>query len=101
MQVGGRGGTRWDGSTWLNSDWGVKWSRFKSCQPDTIYAVQMLYLSVTEVANAGALDSVSTTARNRRIFAWLKTGFELRVSFRIRPAHGGTQLRANCDTQVG
>jgi hypothetical protein len=61
----------------------------------------MLYLSVTEVANAGALDSVSTTARNRRIFAWLKTGFELRVLFRIRPAHGGTQLRANCDTQVG
>jgi hypothetical protein len=23
---------------------------------------------------------VSTTARNRRIFAWLKTGFELRVN---------------------
>ena len=61
----------------------------------------MLFISVTEVDDAGALDSVSTTARNRLIFAWLKTGFELRVLFRIRPAHGGTQLRASCDTHVG
>jgi hypothetical protein len=43
----------------------------------------MLFLSVTEVANAGALDSVSTTAWKRRIFAWYETGPDLRVLSRI------------------
>jgi hypothetical protein len=33
----------------------------------------MLFLSVTEAGEAGALDSVSTTARNRHIFAWHET----------------------------
>ena len=33
----------------------------------------MLFLSVTEAGEAGALDLVSTTARNRRIFAWHET----------------------------
>ena len=35
------------------------------------------------LSTRGALDSVSTTARNRRIFAWLKTGSDLRVLSRI------------------
>jgi hypothetical protein len=39
----------------------------------------MLFLSVTEAGEAGALDSVSTTARNRRIFAWHETGPDLRL----------------------
>ena len=69
--------------------------------PTLIYAGQMLFLSVTDVDGGGALDSVSTTARNRRIFPWRETGADLRVLSRIWPAHGGTQLGASCDTQVG
>jgi hypothetical protein len=36
-------------------------------------------LSVTEGGEAGALDLVSTTARNRRIFAWHETDLDRRV----------------------
>ena len=61
----------------------------------------MLFLSVTEVANAGALDSVSTTARNRRIFAWRKTGSDLRVLSRARRPDGREESSASCDTQLG
>ena len=61
----------------------------------------MLFLSVTEAGEAGALDLVSTTVRYRRIFAWHETGPDLRVLSSIWPAHGGTQLGASCDTQVG
>ena len=48
----------------------------------------MLFLSVTEADAAGALDSVSTTARNRRTFAWRKTGPDLRVLSRVRRPDG-------------
>ena len=61
----------------------------------------MLCLSVTEVANAGALDSVSTTARNRRIFAWHETGPDLRVLSRARRPDGREEFSASCDTHVG
>ena len=61
----------------------------------------MLFLSVTEVADAGALDSVSTTARNRRIFAWRKTGPDLRVLSRVRRPDGREEFSASCDTQLG
>jgi hypothetical protein len=61
----------------------------------------MLFLSVTEVANAGALDSVSTTARNRRIFAWRKIGPDLRLLSRVRRPDGREEFPASCDTQVG
>jgi hypothetical protein len=42
--------------------------KFKSCQPDNVQAGQIMFLSVTEVHDTGALDSVPTTARNRRFF---------------------------------
>jgi hypothetical protein len=61
----------------------------------------MLFLSVTAVGEAGALDSVSTTARNRRIFAWRKTGPDLRVLSRVRRPDGREEFSASCDTQVG
>ena len=61
----------------------------------------MLFLSVTEVGEAGALDSVSTTARNRRIFAWHETGLDLRVLSRVRRPDGRDEFSASCDTQVG
>ena len=61
----------------------------------------MLCLSVTEAGEAGALDLVSTTARNRRIFARHETDLDLRVLSRIWPGNGGTQLGASCDTHVG
>ena len=61
----------------------------------------MLFLSVTEAGEADALESVSTTARNRRTFAWRETGPDLGIWSSIRPAHGGTQLGASCDTHVG
>ena len=61
----------------------------------------MLSLSVTEAANAGALDLVSTTARNRRIFAWRKTGPDLRVLSKVRRPDGRDEFSASCDTQVG
>jgi len=44
---------------------------------------------------------VSTTARNRRIFAWYETGPDLRVLPGVWRAHGGMQLRASCDKRVG
>ncbi len=59
----------------------------------------MLFLSVTEVDDTGALDSVAATAR-RRIFSSRKYGPDLHVLSSIFPAHGGTQLGASCDTQV-
>ena len=58
----------------------------------------MLFLSVTEVANAGALDSVSTTARNRRIFARHETA--LTCVF-VQSPTPGWPFSASCDTQVG
>ena len=61
----------------------------------------MLFLSVAEVAYAGALDSVSTTARNRRIFASRKTGPDLRVLSRARSPDGREEFSASCDTHVG
>ena len=61
----------------------------------------MLFLSVTEAGGAGALDSVSTTARNRRIFAWHETGPDLRVLSRVRRPDGREEFSASCDTQVG
>ena len=61
----------------------------------------MLFLSVTEAGEAGALDSVSTTARNRRIFAWHETDLDLRVLSRVRRPDGREEFSASCDTQVG
>ena len=61
----------------------------------------MLFLSVTEAGEAGALDSVSTTARNRRIFAWRKTDPDLRVLSKVRRPDGRDEFSASCDTQVG
>ena len=61
----------------------------------------MLFLSVTEAGEAGALDLVSTTARNRRIFAWHETGPDLRVLSRVRRPDGREEFSASCDTQVG
>src|SRR5262245_52178907 len=61
----------------------------------------MLFLSVTEAGEAGALDSVSTTARNRRIFAWRKTGLDLRVLSGVRRLDGREEFSASCDTHVG
>ena len=61
----------------------------------------MLFLSVTEAGQAGALDSVSTTARNRRIFAWYETVRDLRVLSKVRRLDGRDEFAASCDTQVG
>src|SRR6185312_5879480 len=61
----------------------------------------MLFLSVTEAGEAGALDLVSTTARNRRIFAWHETGPDLRVLSRVRRPDGREEFSASCDTHVG
>ena len=61
----------------------------------------MLFLSVTDVDAAGALDLVSTTARNRRIFACHETGPDLRVLPRVRRPDGREEFSASCDTHVG
>ena len=61
----------------------------------------MLFLSVTEAGEAGALDLVSTTARNRRIFAWHETDPDLRVLSRVRRPDGREEFSASCDTHVG
>jgi hypothetical protein len=61
----------------------------------------MLFLSVTEAGEAGALDLVSTTARNRRIFAWRKTDLDLRVLSKVRRSDGRDEFSASCDKQVG
>ena len=61
----------------------------------------MLFLSVTEAGQAGALDLVSTTARNRRIFAWYETVLDLRVLSKVRRLDGRDEFSASCDTQVG
>ena len=61
----------------------------------------MLFLSVTEAGEAGALDLVSTTARNRRIFAWHETDLDLRVLSKVRRPDGRDEFSASCDTQVG
>jgi hypothetical protein len=61
----------------------------------------MLFLSVTEAGEAGALDLVSTTARNRRIFAWHETGLDLRVFSTVRRPDGRDEFSASCDTHVG
>jgi hypothetical protein len=61
----------------------------------------MLFLSVTEAGEAGALDLVSTAARNRRIVAWRKTGPDLCVLSRVRRPDGRDESSASCDTHVG
>ena len=61
----------------------------------------MLFLSVTEAGEAGALDLVSTSARNRRVFAWRKTDLDLRVLSRVRRPDGRDEFSASCDKQVG
>ena len=55
----------------------------------------MLFLSVTAVGEAGALDSVSTTARNRRIFAWRETVLDLGVLSRVRRLDGRDEFSAS------
>jgi hypothetical protein len=60
----------------------------------------MLFISVAEVANAGTLDSVSTTARHRRTFAGHETGPDLRVLSRARRPDGRDEFSASCDTQI-
>jgi hypothetical protein len=61
----------------------------------------MLFLSVTEAGEAGALDLVSTTARNRRILAWHETDLDLRVLSKSDAPHGRDEFSASCDTPVG
>jgi len=61
----------------------------------------MPFLSVTEAGEAGALDLVSTSARNRRVFAWRKTDLDLRVLSRVRRPDGRDEFSASCDKQVG
>jgi hypothetical protein len=61
----------------------------------------MLFLSVTEGGDAGALDSVSTTARNRRIFAWHEIDLDLRVVSKVRRPDSRDEFSASCDTHVG
>jgi hypothetical protein len=61
----------------------------------------MLFISVTEAGQAGALDSVSKTAWNRRIFACHETGLDLRVLSSIRRPDGREEFSASCDTHVG
>ena len=61
----------------------------------------MLFLSVTEAGEAGALDLVSPTARNRRIFACHETGSDPRVLSKVRRPDGRDEFSASCDTQVG
>ena len=61
----------------------------------------MLFLSVTEAGEAGALDLASTSARNRRVFAWRKTDLDLRVLSRVRRPDGRDEFSASCDKQVG
>ena len=61
----------------------------------------MLFLSVTEAFEAGALDSVSTTARSRRMFAWRETDPDLRVLSGVRRPGGREEFSASCDTHVG
>ena len=57
----------------------------------------MLFLSVTEAGEGGALDLVSTTARNRRIFAWHETDLDLRVLSKVRRPDGRDEFSASCD----
>ena len=61
----------------------------------------MLFISVTEAGEAGALDLVSTTARHRRLFARHETDLDLRVLSRVRRPDGRDEFPASCDTQVG
>jgi len=61
----------------------------------------MPILSVTDIDDVGALDLVSTTARNRRIFAWHETDLDLRVLSKVRRPPGRDEFSASCDKQVG
>ena len=61
----------------------------------------MLFLSVTEAGQAGALYLVSTTARNRRSFAWHETGLDLRVLSKVRHPDGRDEFSASWDKHVG
>ena len=59
MHVSVMSGPCLDGSERLMADWGSSGRRFKSCQPDTVCAVQTLFLCVTAVGGLGAFDSLS------------------------------------------
>jgi hypothetical protein len=61
----------------------------------------MLFLSITEVHDTGALDSVPTTARNRHLFPSRETDPDLRVLSTVRRWHGRDEFSASCDTHVG
>ncbi len=61
----------------------------------------MPFLSVTEIDGRQALDLVSTTARNRRIFPWRETDRDLRVLSRVRRPDGREEFSASCDTHAG
>jgi hypothetical protein len=61
----------------------------------------MLFLSVPDAGEAGALDLVPTTARNRRILACHETGPDLRVLSKVRRLDGREEFSASCDTRVG
>ena len=61
----------------------------------------MLFLSVTEAGEAGALDLVSTTARNRRVFASHETGPDLCVLYKVRRPDGRDEFSASWDKHVG
>jgi hypothetical protein len=61
----------------------------------------MPILSVTDIDDVGALDLVSTTARNRRIFAWHETDLDLRVLSKVRRPDGRDEFSASWDKHVG
>ncbi len=63
--------------------------------------VKCYFYLLPKLTHAGALDSESTTARNRRILAWRKTGPDLRVLSRVRRPDGRGEFSASCDTHVG
>jgi hypothetical protein len=58
----------------------------------------MLFLSVTEIEDTGALDSVPTVGRNRCIFPAAKPALNCVFVQQTEPADGGTQFGASCDT---
>ena len=69
--------------------------------PTKFAQVKCYFYLLPKPAQAGALDLVSTTARNRRIVAWRKTVLDLRVLSKVRRPDGRDEFSASCDTQVG
>ena len=69
--------------------------------PTEFMQVKCYFYLLPMLTTRGALDSVSTTAWNRRIFAWRKIGPDLRVLSRVRRPDGREEFPASCDTQVG